>query len=326
MAHDVFISHAEEDRAAAQVVCSRLEDDGLRCWIAPRDIQPGADWGGAIVAAIRSSRVLILVFSEHANASRHVPRELERAINHGIPIIPVRIDNVEPSGSLEYSLSSVHWFDALTPPLESHVERLALTLHSMLGTRPVRKPAVNPPVHTTVVSDVQTEAPSDVYVKTITSLPRPTRRVVVGVVAGLATGSIVLAVIMMRTAATPDADFVLDLTRTSFTIGLLTGPDDNLGLASADGNLTERDVSSVEMTLDEFTRPAVTIKFKPDAAAKMKALTSANVGKQMGVVRNGKVVQHFAIQSAVFDSAQLTFPDANGAKEFLDALRRDRAP
>jgi hypothetical protein len=326
MAHDVFISHAEEDRAAAQLVCTRLEDDGLRCWIAPRDIQPGADWGGAIVAAIRSSRALVLVFSEHANASRHVPRELERAINHGIPIIPVRIEDVEPRGSLEYSLSSVHWFDALTPPLETHVDRLALTLHSMLGTRPTRQPVVPAAVNTTVVSNANTEAPPEVHVETTASWPRPTRRVVTGVVTGVATGSILVAVVMMRPSASPDADYVLDLTKTSFTIGLLTGPDDNLQLAGADGNLTERDVSSVELTLDENNLPAVSITFKPDAAAKMKALTSANIGRKLGIVRNGKVVQHFTVNNAVFDRAQLSFGNESGAKNFLDALRRDRAP
>ena len=133
MAHDIFISYAHEDQAIADMVCAELERHGVRAWIAPRDIQVGADWGGAIVAAIRGSRLMVLVFSDHANASRHIPRELERAIDLEIPIVPFRIKDVPPRGALEYHLSSVHWLDAVTPPIESHVEKLAETLRPLLG-------------------------------------------------------------------------------------------------------------------------------------------------------------------------------------------------
>jgi hypothetical protein len=145
LAHDVFISYADEDRTFARQVCAALEEVRLRCWLASRDLVPGTDWGGAIIAAIRSSRVMVLVFSEHANTSKHVPRELERAIDHEIPIIPLRIQNIAPRGSLEYSLSSVHWFDAMTPPLETHLARLGQTVRTLLGnTTADARPAATP--------------------------------------------------------------------------------------------------------------------------------------------------------------------------------------
>ena len=68
MAHDVFISHSTEDKPAADAVCAILEKKGVRCWIAPRDIMPGADWGESIVNAIRTSRVLLLLFSGDGDA------------------------------------------------------------------------------------------------------------------------------------------------------------------------------------------------------------------------------------------------------------------
>ncbi len=132
MAHDVFISYATADQTVALMVCSTLEKHGIRCWMAPRDVQPGDEWGGAIVDAIKASRAMVLVFSGHANESHHIPRELERAIGREIPIVPVRIENVEPRGSLEYSLSSVHWLDAISPPVEAHVVKLADRLRKML--------------------------------------------------------------------------------------------------------------------------------------------------------------------------------------------------
>ena len=52
MPFDVFISYSHQDKAAADAACSALESAGVRCWIAPRDVAPGADWAGAIVSAI----------------------------------------------------------------------------------------------------------------------------------------------------------------------------------------------------------------------------------------------------------------------------------
>jgi hypothetical protein len=97
MAHDVFISHSTEDKPAADAICAILEENGVRCWIAPRDIMPGADWGESIVKAIRSSRVVLLVFSTNANKSKQIKREVEIAADGGVTIVPLRIENALPT-------------------------------------------------------------------------------------------------------------------------------------------------------------------------------------------------------------------------------------
>jgi hypothetical protein len=127
VAHDVFISYAAEDKTIADAVCAVLEQRSIRCWIAPRDVSAGADYASAIVDAIREAKVLVLVFSSHANESPHVRREVERAVSNGIAILPFRIEDVLPSPSLEYFISDSHWLDALTPPVEAHLENLAET-------------------------------------------------------------------------------------------------------------------------------------------------------------------------------------------------------
>src|SRR4029450_7145556 len=99
---DVFISYATEDRSTAEAVCAALEAKGLRCWIAPRDIHPGSVWGAAIVDGIGDCTAFVLVFSDAANRSQHIPRELECAVDRNMPIIPFRVDPVMPSKSLSY--------------------------------------------------------------------------------------------------------------------------------------------------------------------------------------------------------------------------------
>jgi hypothetical protein len=125
MPYDAFISYASLDKARADATCAALEASGIRCWIAPRDIVPGAEWGEAIILAINQCRVVILIFSANANESPQIRREVERAVSKGIPIIPFRIQDIAPNHSLEYFIGTVHWLDALTPPLEAHLRRLA---------------------------------------------------------------------------------------------------------------------------------------------------------------------------------------------------------
>jgi biotin transporter BioY len=130
--HDVFVSYSSDDKPTADAVCATLENKGIRCWIAPRDILPGVDWGGAIVDAINSSRVMVLVYSAKANESPQIKREVERAVHRGLSIIPFRIEDVPMSKTLEYFMSMPHWLDALTPPLQNHLDRLAETTRLIL--------------------------------------------------------------------------------------------------------------------------------------------------------------------------------------------------
>ncbi|MGH7525553.1 MAG: toll/interleukin-1 receptor domain-containing protein [Gemmatimonadales bacterium] len=132
MAHDVFISYSHRDKSVADAACAILEKRGVRCWIAPRDVTPGKDWGGEIVEAIGASSVLVLIYSASANESHQIRREVERAVSKGLPVLPVRIEDAPLSKSLEYFISSQHWLDAMTTPLEQHLEQLAHTVRLLV--------------------------------------------------------------------------------------------------------------------------------------------------------------------------------------------------
>jgi hypothetical protein len=119
MAHDVFISYASKDKYIADAACAVLEANGIRCWIAPRDILPGADWGESIVDALSAARVFVLVFSSNANSSQQIRREVERAVNRGLAVIPLRIEDVPPT-------------NAFSPPLERHLNYLADIIRHIL--------------------------------------------------------------------------------------------------------------------------------------------------------------------------------------------------
>jgi adenylate cyclase len=127
MALDIFVSYAASDRATAFSVVAGLEGHGMRCWVAPRDITAGSEYGEEIVEAIRACRILVVIFSAEANSSPHVRREVERAVSARRPILPFRIENIAPTGAMEYALGNTHWLDAFSRPLEPHMATLATT-------------------------------------------------------------------------------------------------------------------------------------------------------------------------------------------------------
>ena len=142
MAHDVFISYASEDKVVADAVCASLEAEHIRCYIAPRDVLPGQRYAQALVDAIHVARAFVLVFSAASNASDHVEHEVDRAVSCGLPILPLRVEDVMPWGSLEFYLAGQHWLDALTPPLADHLARLseAITVLLQPPTQGARSP------------------------------------------------------------------------------------------------------------------------------------------------------------------------------------------
>jgi hypothetical protein len=133
MAHDVFISHSAQDKAVADAVCAALEHAGVRCWIAPRDVQPGRSFAGEITRAIQQSKTMVLIFSASSNNSQQVLREVQLAVSSHLHIVQLRIEDVRPNDDLTYFLSTPHWLDALTPPLENHLQRLVVAVQALLG-------------------------------------------------------------------------------------------------------------------------------------------------------------------------------------------------
>ncbi len=149
----VFISYASPDVAVANALVDYLEQHGVPCWVAPRDVKPGALYADAIVRAISSARALVLVLSENSIASTHVGKEIERASSKKRTILALRIDTAPLTPAFEYFLSESQWVDATGASRDAAFSRLVEALEG-LGAEPsgvippastqAREPASNP--------------------------------------------------------------------------------------------------------------------------------------------------------------------------------------
>jgi TolB-like protein len=115
----VFVSYASQDVVVAHRVCAALEAAGLPVWIAPRDVRAGEPYAAAIVEAINSCRMLVLVLTQSAIDSPHVLREVERASSKKRSVLSIRLDAANLPPELEYFLSANHWLEASSGTIES---------------------------------------------------------------------------------------------------------------------------------------------------------------------------------------------------------------
>lgn len=129
----VFISYSKADQQIAMELCYYLEAEGVRCWIAPRDILPGSIFLGSIFDAIDGCSVMVMIFSKSSDSSPHVLRELARAVTRNILIIPFRIEDIQPSKNMDYLINIPHWFDAITPPAQQYFGPLTEAIKTHLG-------------------------------------------------------------------------------------------------------------------------------------------------------------------------------------------------
>lgn len=137
----VFISHASKNFPIADEIRRRLEELGMPCWIAPRDIQPGSSYGSEIVSAVEGSLAVVLVMTDEANASRAVANELELAFRNQRVIIPVRMKPVAPASSLAFFVNNTQWVDVFHSPLKDRVREIARLLEAVRNGGPPPSPA-----------------------------------------------------------------------------------------------------------------------------------------------------------------------------------------
>ena len=128
MDHEVFISYSSANIQTAQAICHALESNRIKCWMAPRDIRPGAEYGDIIEEAIVTCKVFLIVFSETSQISRWVRSELNIGFSSNKPIIPFRIDPTDLKGSMKLMLNDKHWLNAYPNPEEKFSELAAVIL------------------------------------------------------------------------------------------------------------------------------------------------------------------------------------------------------
>ncbi len=138
----VFISYAKEDKDFVNMLYADLREGGIEPWVDTFDLIPGQDWDKAIRDAIGQCSYFVAILSERSvTKSGYVQTEIRKALEIAdrhpegkIFIIPIRIDNCEPSFEKLRKLHRADFF----PDYEQGLNELLRVFNYM----PEEKPAL----------------------------------------------------------------------------------------------------------------------------------------------------------------------------------------
>ena len=132
MSKQIFISHSTKDAPAANKMVKYLEDSGLTCFIAPRDIEGGKPYGLCLTENIRDCSLVVVIGSGNINGSEHVMNEIDLAVNNNKPIIPFLIQDFDMKDEIKYYLGRKQRIVATSGPLEQYFETLLDAISSTI--------------------------------------------------------------------------------------------------------------------------------------------------------------------------------------------------
>ncbi|MBR0282730.1 MAG: toll/interleukin-1 receptor domain-containing protein [Oscillibacter sp.] len=89
---DVFISyHDKTEGILARNIAKILENKGIRCWYAKRDVSAGDDFAHEVITQIENCKVFLLLLDDGAAHSSHVENEVANAFGRK-KIMPYQTD------------------------------------------------------------------------------------------------------------------------------------------------------------------------------------------------------------------------------------------
>lgn len=132
---DVFICYGPSALGGdvARAVCERLEERGLRCWIAPRNILAGSGNSDRdINKGVEECSLFLFVSDAGSVGSAECERRLKTAVDAGKPIYVYGADNAPYGAGLAETLGFAPRLDASDDPY-AHVEELVIEVKNELA-------------------------------------------------------------------------------------------------------------------------------------------------------------------------------------------------
>ena len=158
--YDVFISYSSQQKNVADAICHVLEENNIKCWIAPRDIPVGEKYAAVITRAIKECKITVLVFSEFSAVSPWVESEINIAFSNHKPIIPYKVDHTKLSDYDEFylMLNNRHWIESI-PDFRTRFNELVNTISNMLKIDTEKKQSEPQAKHHHIHKEEEIKAP-----------------------------------------------------------------------------------------------------------------------------------------------------------------------
>lgn len=142
---NILISCTASDLHTADNIRHFLEQNGFSCRVQGGNKSSYDSTGDDPAEVFGWADAFVLIVSEAANLSGGIRRDIDEAVNCGLSVLPIRVEDIEPSRSLRYYLGPYQWIEAFGDEIDKYLEVLLKALRSSgdiaIGTTDqIRKP------------------------------------------------------------------------------------------------------------------------------------------------------------------------------------------
>ena len=152
MKKNIFVSYTHDDKRVADALVKYLEERGIPCFIAPRDIDPGKPYASNLMKAIDNCTLVLLIASDAINQSDHVLNEVDAIVNKKKDILPIFIEDFEMNADYRYYLGRKQWVIAYPDAPQSYFDKIVDSVLPFIPQEELPK-APTAPVKTTTEVD-----------------------------------------------------------------------------------------------------------------------------------------------------------------------------
>lgn len=128
---DICIVYQKENKSLAKKLVSKLESDGISCFVAPRDYKQEVK--ESLKETIENAKILLLIIDNNSAKSKEQMDALEVALENELDVIPFVVEKIESTLYSEHFFYAFSWVDAYDDSFDDAYEVLLDAYEELSG-------------------------------------------------------------------------------------------------------------------------------------------------------------------------------------------------
>jgi len=134
---DLCLVYQKENKTLIKKLVSKLESDGISCWVSPRDYKQ--EESESLKTTIENSKILLLIIDKNSVSSKEMMQSLEFALDKQLGIIPFVLEKIESNLYTDHFYYTFSWVAAYEDTFEASYEVLIDAYEELSGEKKTGK-------------------------------------------------------------------------------------------------------------------------------------------------------------------------------------------
>jgi len=128
---DLCLIYQKENKSLIKKLVSKLESDGISCWVSPRDFKQEEE--ESLKKTIEDAKILVLIIDKNSSANKEIAQALEFALDNNADVIPFVLEKIDSNLYTNHFFYAFSWVAAYEDTFEVAYEVLIDAYQELSG-------------------------------------------------------------------------------------------------------------------------------------------------------------------------------------------------